>query len=65
MTKIFNSLLLPLAATALLAACVKEAPAPERQREMVTVTASVPEATKVAFEDAADNGLSLSWEDGD
>jgi hypothetical protein len=65
MTKIFNSLLLTLAATALLAACVKEAPAPERQREMVTVTASVPEATKVAFEDAADNGLSLSWEDGD
>ena len=65
MTKFFNLLLLPLAAAAVFAACVKEAPVEERQREMVTITAAVPETTKVAFDDAADNGLSLAWEDGD
>ena len=65
MTKLFKPLLLSVAATVLLAACVKEAPAQEDIREMETITASVPELTKVAFDDADNNGLALSWEDGD
>ena len=65
MTKLIKSFLLPLASLAVIAACVREMPNSETRREMVTISASIPEATKVAFEDAENNGLALSWEDGD
>ena len=55
-------------ASVLLAGCVKEQPAPDRQREYVTISASVSEEplTKVAFSDPDEgDGLALSWEDGD
>ena len=55
-------------ASVLLAGCVKEQPAPDRQREYVTISASVSEEplTKVSFSDPDEgDGLALSWEDGD
>lgn len=57
-----------LLASVALAGCVKEQPAPDRQREFVTINASVPDEslTKVAFSDPDEGeGLALSWEDGD
>ncbi len=65
MNRFIETLLLASAAAAVLSACVKEMPAPDKQREMVVISATVPETTKVAFDDAENNGLALSWEDGD
>ncbi|MBR5041730.1 MAG: phosphodiester glycosidase family protein [Bacteroidales bacterium] len=61
-----RTLLLVPALIAVLAGCVKESD-PVSQRPLVTISASIPEDqnTKVAFEEAPDNGLYLSWESDD
>ena len=67
MNRYVKYLVLMSAALTLAAACVKEQPAAERQREMVTISASVSDdpLTKVVFDKTDGDGLSLAWDDGD
>ena len=67
MRKLLNTSFL-LTAILMLAACVSEKPAQEILREMVTISATVPEdpQSKVSFDDDnGSDGLLLSWVAGD